>query len=109
MKCYVCEKGNLVKSKIPYYLYGVKIGDYDGERCKICNESFYNEKVFDKMTKKVKEMGLWGLETKTRLTKVGNALDIRLNKRLVEFLGLEKGSEATVMPEGKNKLIVSFS
>ena len=109
MKCYDCNKGNLTKSKIPYILYGVKIGDFDGEKCNDCGESFYNEKVFDEMTKKVKEKGFYGLETKTKLTKVGNSLDIRLNKRLVEFLGLDKGREATIIPESKNKLSVTFS
>ena len=32
MKCYICGKGKLVKKKLPYVLYGIKIGDYQGEK-----------------------------------------------------------------------------
>ena len=108
-KCYVCGKGNLVKKKIPYILYGVKVGEYEGEQCNQCKESFYSEDVFDKMTKKVKKLGLWGLETKTKLTKVGNSLDIRLNKKLVNFLNIKRGKEVTVIPENKKKITISLT
>jgi len=109
LTCYTCGKGTLVKKKIPYTLYGIKIGDFKGEQCSKCGESFYSEDVFDEMTKKVKELGLWGLETKTKLTKVGNSLDIRLNKKLVEFLEVDRGKEVTIMPESKKKIIVSLT
>jgi len=108
-KCYICGKGRLVKKKIPYTLYGVMIGKFEGEQCSKCGESFYNEDVFDEMTKKVKKLGLWGLEMKTKLTKVGNSLDIRLNKRLIDFLGIDKGKEVTVIPENKKKIIISLT
>ncbi|MBW2975712.1 YgiT-type zinc finger protein [Candidatus Woesearchaeota archaeon] len=107
-ECYVCGKGNLIRKKIPYRLYGVMVGRFDGEQCTECGESFYSEKVFDEMTTKVKKLGLWGLETKTRLTKVGNSLDIRLNKRLVDFLGVDKGKEVTIIPENKQKITLSL-
>ncbi len=93
---------------VPYNLYGVKVGTYKGEECNKCSEVFYSEDTFDKMTKKVKEMGLWGLETKTKLTKVGNSLDIRLNKKVVEFLDVNKGKEVTIIPENKHKLVISL-
>jgi len=108
-KCYVCGKGRLVKKKIPYTLYGVMVGNFEGEQCSECKESFYSEEVFDEMTKKVKKLDLWGLEMKTKLTKVGNSLDIRLNKKLVNFLGVDKGEEVTIVPENKKKLTVSLN
>lgn len=108
-KCYVCGKGKLVNKKIPYALYGVSIGKFEGEQCNKCGESFYSESVFDEMTKKVKKLGLWGLETKTKLTKVGNSYDIRLNKKLINFLGIGKGKEVTVVPENKKKIVVSLT
>ena len=104
--CYMCKKGKLVKKKIPYSLYGVRIGNYSGEQCNACGESFYDEQVFDIMTQDVKKLGLWGLETKTKVTKVGNSYDIRLNKKLIDFLGMKKGEEVTIVPESKKKLVV---
>jgi YgiT-type zinc finger domain-containing protein len=108
-KCYACGNGTLVRKKVPYMLYGVMIGKFDGEQCNRCGEAFYSESVFDEMTDKVKKLGLWGLETKTKLTKVGNSLDIRLNKRLIDFLGVDKGKEVTVIPESKKKLTISLT
>lgn len=105
-KCYICGKGELIKKKIPYVLYGINIGKFYGEQCNKCQESFYNEEAFDEMTKKVKELGLLGLETKTKLTKVGNSLDIRLNKKLIDFLKADKGREVLIMPENRKRLIV---
>lgn len=107
-KCYICGKGELIKKKIPYELYGVHIGKFDGEQCNKCNESFYSENVFDDMTKMVKELGLWGLETKTAITKVGNSLDIRLNKKLADFLNVKKGEAVTIVPENKRRIIVDI-
>ena len=105
-KCYLCKKGILVKKKIPYSLYGILVGEFEGEQCTNCKESFYDEKVFDQMTQKVKKLGLWGLETKTRLTKVGNSYDIRLSKKIIDFMEMKKGEEVTIIPEGKKKLTV---
>lgn len=108
-KCYICKKGNLIKKKIPYTLYGVMVGKYDGEQCDKCEESFYSETIFDEMTEKVKKLGLWGLETRTKLTKVGNSFDIRLNKKLVDFIGVGKGKEVNIIPENKKKIIISLA
>lgn len=108
-KCYICGKGDLAKKKIPYILYGINIGKFDGEQCNKCQESFYSEDIFDDMTKKVKYLGLWGLETRTKLTKVGNSLDIRLNKKLVDFLKVGKGKEVILMPENRHRIIVEVS
>ena len=107
-KCYICGEGKLVTKKIPYVLYGISTGEYEGEQCSKCGESFYSENAFDEMTEKVKRLGLWGLETKTKLTKVGNSLDIRLNKKLIDFLKIDKGKEVIVVPENKKKLVVEI-
>lgn len=107
-KCYICGKGELKKKIIPYKLYGIEVGKYKGEKCTKCGEVFYNEEEFDRMTKKVKELGLWGLETKTKVTKVGNSLDIRINKKIVEFLNIKQGEEVTVYPESKGKLVITI-
>jgi len=108
-KCYICGKGVLVRKKIPYALYGVMIGKFEGEQCNKCGESFYSEDVFDEMTKKVKKLGLWGLETRTKLAKVGNSIDIRLSKKLIDFLNIDKGKEVTIVPENKKRIIISLT
>lgn len=106
-KCYICEKGELIKKRIDYELYGVSLGKFEAEVCTECNETFFNEETSKRMTKIAKEKGLWGLYVKTKIGQAGTTLDIRLPKRIIEFLQLKKGEEVTIYPEGKNKLIVS--
>jgi len=106
-KCYICDKGNLGNTKVDYILYGVNIGKFDAEVCDKCGEVFFNEEVSKKMTEIAKKKGLWGLQTKTRIGQSGTTLDIRLPKRIIDFLSLKKGKEVEIYPDGKNKLIIS--
>ena len=46
-----------------------------------------------------------GLSAKTKITRTGNSLAVRIPKKLVEYLKLKDGEEAYVHPE-KNRLIV---
>ena len=96
------------KKKIAYELYGKYIGDYQAEVCPRCGEEFYDEDESRKMEKKVKQMGLWGLESKTKIGQSGSTLDIRLSKKIIDFLGLKKGKEATVRVVDKKTLEISF-
>ncbi|MDP3766333.1 MAG: YgiT-type zinc finger protein [Nanoarchaeota archaeon] len=107
-KCYICESGNLTKKKVDYKLYGVNIGKFYAEVCDKCGEIFFDENTSKKMTEIAKKKGLWGLQTKTKVGQAGTTLDIRLPKRIIEFLNLKKGKEVEIYPEGKNKLIISI-
>ncbi|MBI2130977.1 YgiT-type zinc finger protein [Candidatus Woesearchaeota archaeon] len=106
-KCYICETGNLNKLKVDYFLYGTSLGKFDAEVCDKCGETFFDEKVSKKMTEIAKKKGLWGLQAKTKIGQAGTALDIRLPKRIIDFLNLKKGKEVEIYPEGKNKLIIT--
>ncbi len=107
-KCYICEKGKLIRKKVDFDVYGVSIGKFPAEVCNKCNETFFDEEISIKIDEAVKTKGLWGLEAKTKIGKVGDALDVRFNKRLVEFLNLKKGEEVTIKPETKKKIIVEL-
>lgn len=107
-KCYVCENGSLSKKKVDYKLYGVDIGKFDAELCNKCGETFFDEETSKKMTETAKKKDLWGLQSKTKIGQSGTTLDIRLPKRIIEFLNLKKGKEVDIYPEGKNRLIISI-
>ena len=106
MKCYTCEKGTLKKKKVPFTMYGEKLGMFDAEVCTACNETFFSEEASDKIDAISKEKGFWGLEARTRVGKVGNAIDVKISKKLAEFAGLKKGEEVRVYPETKKRLII---
>ena len=105
-KCYMCEKGELKKKMVPYKLYGIEVGKYKGEECSKCGEIFYSEGEFDKMTKKVKQLKLWGLETKSKISKVGNSLNVRISKKIAEFTNIKQGKEVMIQPIDKNKVMI---
>ena len=107
-KCYICEKGNLKIKTVDYKLHGVDLGKFNAEVCDKCGEQFFDENVSKKMTEAAKRKGLWGLQAKTKIGQAGTTLDIRLPKKIINFLNLKKGKEVDIYPEGKNKLIISL-
>lgn len=58
------------------------------------------------MEQRAKKMGIWGLEQRTKIAMVGNSLAVRIPKRLADFLGLRRGTEVSVHPIGRDKLMV---
>ena len=107
-KCYICEKGNLEKKKVPYELLGEKIGMFDAEVCPSCGEVFFDEETSRKITAATKMKGLWGLGSRTKIGQAGSTLDIRLPKRIINLLKLKKGEDVMIYPESKKRLIVEL-
>lgn len=108
IKCDECG-GEIAVKKVPYEIYGTKVGDFLAEVCIKCGEICFTESESKKITEKTKQMNLWGLESRTKIGKVGDALDVRLSKKLEKFLHLKKGKEVFVRPEGKNKILIELS
>lgn len=106
-KCDECG-GEITIKKVPYEVYGIKVGDYTAEQCQKCGEICFSEEESKKITQKTKQMNLWGLESKTKIGKVGDALDVRISKKLENFLKLRKGEEVFVKPEGRDKILIEL-
>ena len=104
-KCDECG-GQLIKKRVDFKMYGEVVGRFPAEVCKKCGEVCFDEAISDKIDAVVKAKGLWGLETKTRIGKVGDSLDVRIHKRLAEFLRLSKGKDAIIIPQDRHTLIV---
>ena len=107
-KCYTCEQGNLARKLVEPKLYGIIIGKFKAKFCDRCGEIFYDKETFDKITELTKKKGLLGLQAKTKIGQSGSTLNIRLPKKIIDFLDLKKGSEVELLPEGKDKLVVSI-
>lgn len=105
-KCYMCEKGELRKAKAPYRLYGEYLGDFESEQCSGCGEIFYSEEASRKMTEAAKRKGVWGLNAETKIGQSGTTLDIRLPKKVIEFMSLKKGGHVKIYPEGRKRLVI---
>ena len=105
MKCPMCEKGILKKGKIKEYMFGVFLGEFPAEICSRCKESFTDAATTRKIEEIAKYKGIWGIGKKTKITKTGNSLAVRIPKEIVDFLKLEEGKDAYIHPEGKNLVI----
>lgn len=105
MKCPMCGKGTLKKGKIKETMFGVYLGEFPAEICSRCNESFTDEKTTREMEEAAKKKGIWGLGKKTRITRTGNSLAVRIPKEIANFLNLKEGKEAYIHPE-KDRIII---
>lgn len=105
MKCPICEKGELKQRKVKEILFGVDLGEFPAEVCTNCGESFTNEDVTRKIEEVAKQKGIWGLGKRTRITKSGNSLAVRIPKELADYLQLKNGEEAYIHPE-KKKIVI---
>jgi len=106
-KCYVCEKGNLIKKKVDYMLYGELIGKFDAEVCDKCGETFFSEETSRQITEIAKKKGLFGLEANTKIGQAGSTLDIRLPQKIIAYMKLKKGTEVKILPETKKRLVIT--
>lgn len=104
--CWNCEK-KFVKRNIEYKLYEISIGFFPALVCDSCKESFFSEETSKHITRIIKEKGLWGLQAKTTVGQAGKTLDVRLPKRIINFMNLKKGTEVTITPENENKIVIT--
>lgn len=104
MRCTNCNMGNYEKKKIPYNFLGETVGTFEALKCNHCGETLFESAASDKIEAEVKRRGLWGLRARTRVSEVGNALDVRIPKNLAQFLSLKKGQEVVLEPIDKNRL-----
>lgn len=105
MKCPICEKGYLKKGNIKETMFGVYLGEFPAEICSKCGESFTDEKTTRKIEAAAKKKGIWGLGKKTKITKTGNSLAVRIPKDIVKYLNLKEGKEAYIHPED-HKIVI---
>ena len=104
--CPICEKGKLEKKKVDYMFLGKNIGKFEAGVCSKCKEQIFDEKISRQISSKIKELGLWGLGARTKVSKTGNSLTITVTKKIADFLKLKKGEEVTIYPEDEKRLIV---
>lgn len=93
--CWECNE-KMKDKNVDYILCGIKIGNFPAKVCEKCNETYFSEETSKKITKITKQKGLWGLQARTKVGRVGTALGIRIPKKIINFLKLRKGEEVTI-------------
>ncbi len=106
-KCEECG-GKITNKKVDFSLYGQSLGKFPAEVCSKCGETCFSEEVSDQIDRIAKEKGLWGLDLRTKVSKAGDSLMIRINKKIADFMDLHKGEEVRLHPKNKRKLIIEI-
>lgn len=104
MKCVFCN-GKLKNTIAEYKEFGVSLGRFNAKVCAKCGETFFEPATVDKIQAKSRQLGLFGLEEKVKIAKIGNSTAIRIPKRIAEFLNLKPGRKASIYPED-HKLVI---
>ena len=105
MNCDNCN-ASMKRRIVDYEMFGVKLGKFEAIACDKCGEKLFDEETSNKIDRAAKEKGIWGLQVVTKVGKTGDSFDVRINKKLADFVGLAKGQEIVIYPEGKNKLVI---
>jgi len=107
MKCFECS-GNYKKTDFDYHMCGINLCKVKALVCDKCGDTVFNDSAAAMIEETAKKKGLWGLDTRTKIGQVGNSLDVKISKRLAEFLGIKKGDAVSVYPESKKRLVVEL-
>lgn len=105
MKCILCS-GELKKKEVERKELEISLGKFPALVCTKCNEVFYDEDSVEKIQKRSKELGLFGLSKKTKVAQVGNSLAIRIPKEIAKFVNLKKEELVKIIPKSKNEILI---
>jgi hypothetical protein len=108
-KCPVCGKGRLKPAMVHEEMFGVELGNYPGEVCSNCGETFLTTESMRAIEVRARELGLWGLASKVKVARSGNSLVVRIPAPLAQYLRLKKGQEVMVSPEKENRLVLELA
>jgi hypothetical protein len=109
VRCPVCGKGTLRPATIHEEMFGVGLGDYSGEACNQCGETFLDSASVGKVEARAKQLGLWGLASKVKVARSGNSLVVRIPSQLARYLKMKSGQEVLVAPEKEHRLILELA
>ena len=107
MKCPICNVGVLKKKNIEEVMFGISLGKFPAELCTQCGESFTDAETTMRIEDAAKKKGIWGLEMKTKITRTGNSLAVRIPKKIADFLNLKEREEVYIHPDSKKLVIES--
>ncbi|MFH1590716.1 MAG: AbrB/MazE/SpoVT family DNA-binding domain-containing protein [archaeon] len=107
MRCPVCDKGALRKGEVKESMFGVALGSFPADICSSCGESFTDSATTRLIEGAAKKKGVWNLGKKTKITKTGNSLAVRIPKELAEYLKLEAGKDVYIHPDKKRLIVES--
>ena len=100
--------GKLVKTKIHVEHLGIDFGLQNGTVCTSCGDNYISYEVWEKIEKKTKKLGLFGLEKKVKIRKSGNSLVVTIPPEIAKFIGAKTQTLVSLLPLGKGRLEIQL-
>jgi len=102
---YKCSCGGRMKEAISHVeFFGIDFGLRKIEVCTKCGEEYMTDGIMEEIEKECRNLGLFGLERKVRITKSGNSLVVRIPPEIAKFVGLRYKDIISMLPTGKGTL-----
>lgn len=108
-KCPVCGRGALKPVTVHEDMFGLDLGDYPGEECSRCGETFVPADALGLIQARARKVGLWGLASKVKLARSGSSLVVRIPAKLARDLKVKNGQGVVVSLEKCNRLVLEFA
>lgn len=101
---YRCRCGGKMKETLDEIeFFGINFGIKKIEICTKCGDKYISDEIYEEIEKKSKDLGLFGLERKVKVTKSGNSLVLRLPPDIVKFAGIKYQDILSILPVEKGK------
>ena len=97
-----------MKTKIHVEQLGIDFGLQNGTVCTSCGDEFISDEVWEKIEKKTKKLGLFGLEKKVKIRKSGNSLVVTSPPEIAKFIGAKTQTLVSLLPLGKGRLEIQL-
>ena len=95
--------GKMVRSLIHVEHLGIDFGLREGSICTKCGDEYISDDVWEEIERKLKKVGLFGLEKKVKVRKSGNSLVLTIPPDIARFIGVDSSSLVSLLPVGKGK------
>lgn len=98
--------GKLKKTVSNVEFFGIDFGPKPANVCTKCGSEYISQEVMEEIEREVKKRGLFGLERRSRVSKSGNSLVIRLPKEIVESLKIKRNAPVVIYPSERRRLVI---
>src|SRR3989338_1537974 len=79
-KCEECN-GKIILKNVEVSIHGISLGKFPADVCSKCGEEVFEEKISSEIENLSKARGLWGLDRKVKIVKIGNSLAVRIDRK----------------------------
>jgi YgiT-type zinc finger domain-containing protein len=111
MDCICGAKAKRINTRVELYGGDIVVNNVEALYCPKCNMEVLTSEQASLAQEKMRSAlpGHESFSVQKKLTKTGNSLSISIAKEIVEYMGLQNGSEVRVKPINRRRLIIDVA